>query len=494
MAAVRAVRWRWLLLGAWVALASPGRAQEADPPPPQPPNSPLVDGVIATLKEAALGAPLLGEPEARLPRADAQLQAAQRLTLLDAWRVAMTNEPVIRAARAATAGSRERMPQATAQLLPNVLFSASRAHNALESQQGTSSLDDRYPSSNQALTLRQPLFRPQQLAQLRQAQHQVDDAEAILARETQNLAIRVSAAYFDAMLARDQLALIRSQKSFVTALRDSARKSFDKGAGTRTDIDEAQARLDMNLAQELEATQQVAMTTRQLEALVLRPIGALALLDPQSLDLEPPAPAVAEEWVGVARQASPELRSIAAQQAAAEAEVDRVRAGHLPTLDLTAQRTRSRSENVLSPQSSYSQTSVGLQFSLPLYAGGYVNSLVRQAAVERERLGEVLEATRQDLGVRVHREFRGVTEGAARVRALQAAVKSAEVALDSARKSRQAGTRTTLDVLNAEQRLVQAQRDFAEACYLSLLARVKLHALAGMVDEALIARVSAALR
>jgi outer membrane protein/protease secretion system outer membrane protein len=104
-----------------------------------------------------------------------------------------------------------------------------------------------------------------------------------------------------------------------------------------------------------------------------------------------------------------------------------------------------------------------------------------------------MEALRLDLGIRVHREHRGITEGIARVRALEVAVRSADVAVDSARKSVQAGTRTVVDVLNAEQQRMQVLRDLAQARYMTLMATVKLEALAGRVDEGLMARVGVAL-
>jgi outer membrane protein/protease secretion system outer membrane protein len=136
---------------------------------------------------------------------------------------------------------------------------------------------------------------------------------------------------------------------------------------------------------------------------------------------------------------------------------------------------------------------VGVQLNVPLYSGGSVNSVTRQVSAEIERLDEALEALRADLGVRVHREYRTVTEGVLRIEALETAVRSAEVALDSARKSAVAGVRTQVDILNAEQALSQAQRDLSESRYVMLAALVRLQSLAGESDETLIARLNALL-
>ncbi|MFM7850076.1 MAG: TolC family outer membrane protein [Rubrivivax sp.] len=450
-----------------------------------------------SLNETGVGTPRW-EPEPVQPPADAPVDATRPLGLLQTWQAALANDPTLRAARAAAVASRERLPQAQAQLRPSLQFSASRFKNDAERDSvnffgQAQTTNERYFSQNETLTLRQPLYRQPQEAAVRQAGYLVQDAEAVLARETQNLGVRVAGAYLEAMLSRDQLALVQAQQVFLSTQLESARRGLAAGLGTRTDVDEVQARLDLNKAQELEALQQVELTRRQVQALVNRPLGELARLDPARLNLQAPVPASVEEWVALAVASSPEVRSLQAQRDAAREEMAKARAGHLPTLDLVAQVQRSRSENFNSPQSGYLNSSIGLQLNVPLYQGGYVDSVSRQVQAEYLRAGELIEAQRLDLGVRVHREHRGVTEGIARVRALEVAVRSADVAVDSARKSVTAGTRTVVDVLNAEQQRVQVLRDLAQARYMTLMATVKLEALAGRVDEGLMARVGAAL-
>ena len=450
-----------------------------------------------TLNEAGAGSPRW-EPPAVQPPADAQVDAGRPLGLLQAWQAALVNDPSLRAARAAAVAGRERLPQARAQLRPSVSLAVSRFKNDSE-RDSTNFLgqpqttNERYISHNETLTLRQPLYRQPQEAALRQAAYLVQDVEAVLLRETQNLGVRVAGIYLEALLSRDQLALVQAQQKFLTTQLDAARKGLAAGAGTRTDVDEVQARLDLNRAQELEALQQVDLSRRQVQSLVNRPVGELARLDPSRLSLQMPVPASVDEWVALAVASSPEVRSVQAQREAAREEMAKSRAAHLPTLDLVAQWQRSRSENQSSPQSGYVNGSIGLQLNVPLYQGGYVDSVARQAQAEYLRAGELIEALRLDLGIRVHREHRGVTEGIARVRALEVAVRSADVAVDSARKSVAAGTRTVVDVLNAEQQRMQVLRDLAQARYMTLMSTVRLEALAGRVDEGLMARVGAAL-
>lgn len=414
--------------------------------------------------------------------------SAFSLDLMQAWRLALDQDATIKASRAATDSRKERVPQAYSQLLPNVSANFSRNKNDLTTVQPdflgqASTSEQRYFSAGKTLTLRQPLYRPFQTASYDQAKSQVEDALALLERDTQNVAVRVAGAYFEALLASDQLVLIEAQRQAVLTQLDAAKKGFAAGAGVRTDIDEAQARLDLVVAQSLEARQNVELTRRQLEIMVNEPVGDLAILDAGKLNLSLPDPETVEGWIEKAEQTSPEIRSLTAQVETARLEIDKARAGHKPTLDFIAQRSRSESENVTRVQSSFDNTTFGLQLAIPLYGGGYVSSTVRQAEAELERAQYALEAGKRDLALRVNREFRGVSEGVLRVKALEQALRSAELLATSTRKSLQAGSRTIVDVLNTEQQKAAAARDLSQARYLYLVSQVRLFALAGEIDE-----------
>jgi outer membrane protein, protease secretion system len=422
---------------------------------------------------------------------------APALTLAEAYRLALEKDATLRTARAATDARRERLPQARAQLMPNLSASYGQNRNHLQSIQpgltGPVAGDMFYNSNNGALTLRQPLYRPYQFADLAQAHDQVADANAQLEKEVQNLAVRVSTAYMDCLLAEDQLKLVLQQKSTYTANLDAAQKLFKAGSGVRTDIDEARAKLDMTIAQELEARQNLTFKRRSLQVMVDVPVVRLAPLDPARMHLDPPSPPQLDDWLQRAEQSSPEILSLTAQRDAARKDVDKARAGHLPTLDAVAQWAITKSDSPTQINSKYDQKSVGIQLSLPLFAGGLVNSQIRQAVAALEQANESLEATRRDLGLRIETEYRGVTEGVAKVSALEQAAKSADIMVESSRKSFEGGARTLLDVLNAEDQRVSALRDLAQQRYLYLLSRVRLQALVGGADDAVISDVNSAL-
>jgi protease secretion system outer membrane protein len=415
--------------------------------------------------------------------------SAMAMDLMEAYQAALSQDSTIRGSRATADAGRERVPQALAQLLPNVSISALRYKNWLsQTSPGFSGepvfSKDIYFSDNKTLQLRQPLYNKFAYAQYQQAKVLEVDVEATLERDLQQVGVRVSQAYLTALLAQDQLDLIAAQKEAYRIQLDASQKALKAGSGTRTDIDDAQARLDLIEAQELEARQNQDVTRRQLEALVNQPVLPLAKLDVNKLQLLPPVPARVDEWLALAEQYSPELRSLQAEREAAEYEIQKAEAGHYPTLSAIAQYSDSGSENVVNVRARYETKSIGLQLQIPLYSGGAVNSQVRQALANQEVAIEKYEATRRDLGVRVHNAFRGVTEGILKIRALEQGVRSAEQSVLSSQKSFEAGARTRVDILNSQAQRLVALRDLAQARYSYIASRIQLQSLVGGDKEA----------
>lgn len=406
---------------------------------------------------------------------------ASALDLQQAQTAALAQDARVRASRANALAEAERIPQAEAQLRPLVQASLGTNRNDLDTtgpnflgQVSTS--NRKYTSSSNSLSLRQPLFRKQASANLAQAQYLVDDAQNQLNFELQNLSVRLGAAYFQALLASDQLGLIEARKNSTRIQLDAAQKALARGTGIRTDIDLAQARLDQVAADELDAVQNVDYTRRQLEALINEPATTLATLDTTRLVLNPPEPAQLEHWVALAIDNSPEVKSAQARLDASRLELEKANAGHYPTVDLVAQWSKSKSDNVTATSQEYDNKSVGLQVNIPLYSGGYVNSSERQALARITVAEETLESVSRDLRIRVQKEYGEVSAKVLQVKALEQASRSADVALDSSKKSYAAGARTLLDVLNAEQDKQTADRNVVQARYEYLAARLRLAA------------------
>jgi outer membrane protein/protease secretion system outer membrane protein len=427
----------------------------------------------------------------------ADTAAPRRLDLDSAWRAAFANDAILRAARAGAEAGAEAVPLARAQLLPQIGISLSRNFNELETDttvlnRPVSTRQDYY-SGTRAITIRQPLLQPVQWAALRQAGTQVVEAEANLANAKQQLVTRLAEAYFELLLADDQITLIQAQTQAHASQLEAARKALAAGSGIRTDIDEAQARLDLDTALALEARQQRDITRRRLQHLVGEPFTGIAPIRIERLRRQPPAPGELDDWLTLADKNSPELQLLRARLEGATEELTKARARHLPTMDAVAQVNRGVSDNINRINSTTTQSSIGIQFNMALFSGGGVEAAVRQARAELTRAQENLAAQRLDLNLRLHREHRGVTEGLLRIKAMEQAVISAEQLALSSRRSYQAGARTTLDVLNAEQQLATARRDLSQARYTMLGAYVRLQTLTGVFDDQRLAELNTLL-
>jgi protease secretion system outer membrane protein len=444
---------------------------------------------------AAPGAGSAGQPRRRSIRASLLVSAmligsaapvaAQTLTLQQVYTAALGEDATLRASRAQADVGREALPQAEARLLPNVSMNFARSKEELDSTSlGARELTShsRYLAGSRVLSIRQPILHVSDMANLRQARARVDETEANLEKDTQNLAVRVCEAYFELLLADEQTALVVAQRTAYTTQLAAAERGFAAGSGTRTDADEVRARLDLNAADELQARQHRLVALRQLRTMVTAPFDAVAPLDAEAFLPTAPAPVELDGWTARAEMNSPEIKALQAQLEAARQEVAKAKGQHMPTIDLVASASRNESDSIDRIGSRYSSKSIGVQLNVPLFAGGAVNSAVRQALADQARIDASLEALRRDLNVRVYREFSSVTEGALRIRALQQAVRSSEQVVLSNRKSFAAGSRTTVDVLNAEQQRVSAQRDLAQARYLYLISGVRLVVLGGAFD------------
>ena len=413
---------------------------------------------------------------------------AQAIDLLQSYQLAIDNDARYQAARFDAAASREAEPQALAQLLPNVGMNLAGSKRATGSWSpnmfGQASYrHQNYDSSNYAINLRQPIYRPYNFALYKQAGYQVESAEANLDRNLQDMMVRLSEAYFDALMAEDTLKLALAQKDAYAAQRSYAERRFQSGQGTRTDIDDTQARYDMALANELEARQNVDYTKRQLQVLINQPVSQLDPLAAERIEFIPPMPANVDDWVQRGIEVNAELRAMRANIEAAAAEVSKASAGHHPTVDLVVQRSRNESDSETNINQTYLTSSLGVQVNIPLFAGGYVNSQVRQAEASLNRVRQQYEARRREIDMLIRKEFQNVTQGVLKVRAQEQSRRSAEQAVYSNQKGYQAGTRTLIDVLNAEQQRMNVRRDLTNARHQYIVARIRLQSLVGSLNE-----------
>jgi outer membrane protein len=412
--------------------------------------------------------------------------------LLDILRRAQVSDASYAAARASWQAAQEKIPQGLALLLPNASITGSTAYNdrQLHFRNGIDA-SGRFNNNAIGVTVTQPLFRLQNKIQYDQAKVQVAQADAQLSAALEDLILRVAQAYFDILLAQDNVELAGAQKIAIGEQLAQAKRNFEVGTATITDTHEAQARYDLITAQEIAAINELEIRKRALQQIIGTEAPPVAPLGP-NLKLTPPEPGGMDEWVQAALANSYQVQIQRAAEEFAVKEVERNRAAHYPTLDVVGSYTDSGtgSGNQGGPGNDTRQGAIGLQFAFPLYQGGGVNSRVREALSNLERARQDLENARRNVALNTRQAFLGVTSGIAQVQALQSAVVSSQSQLDSTRLGQEVGVRTGVDVLNAQQQLYSARRDLAQARYNYILNILRLQAAAGSLDEADVAEVS----
>ncbi len=411
--------------------------------------------------------------------------------LLETYRAAQGQDPVFAAARAAQRAGQEKLAQGRAQLLPSVNLNANSTYSDNTIQyRGASPSPSRYNSHGYGVNLVQPLFRQQNWQAYSVAELQVAQSEAQFRNAEQDLVMRVAQAYFDVLLAQDNVQLAEAQKTAIFEQLQQAKLNFEVGTATITDTHEAQARYDLVSAQEIAAQGNVEIKKSALQQLTHSKPGSLRQLGAQ-FKSELPQPAAMGKWVEQAQQHNPQLAVALASAELAEKELVRNRGGHYPTLDLVA----SYSENFtnLGVGSESSSKVIGVQFNLPLFQGGATQSKWREAEANRDRARAELENARRNIAVQTSQAYLGVVTGMAQVQALRQALQSGESLLQASKLGQEVGVRTNLDVLNAQQQLYATRRDLYQAKYNYLIGQLRLRAAAGTLVEEDLAKVNQAL-
>jgi len=417
---------------------------------------------------------------------------AQAADLLGVYRDARLADPLYQAARSQYQATTERLPQAKAGYLPIIAGTGSVFRNHSE-RSGLGEFD--YTTKTLAVTLAQPVFRMQNWIAITQAEKVVLQAEATLASAEQDLALRVAQAYFDVLLARDNVAFSETQKTAIDQQLAQAKRNFEVGTATIVDTLEAQARFDQSVAKEIADKNDLEVKLRALTVLLGKlPDGLVPLREP--LTLAVPTPNDIEAWVKAAGESSYAVAVARANYEIAQQEIARQRAAHLPTLDLSS--SASRVDNPLAVSGPGispigNDRSIGLTLSVPIFSGGITQSRVREAVALRDRAAQDLENAQRGVAQSVRASFLNVTSGIAQVRALEQALVSTQSQLDSTILGRDVGVRTSVDVLNAQQQVFQTRRDLQAARYSYLMNTLRLKAAAGGLREDDVAEVNRAL-
>jgi outer membrane protein len=440
---------------------------------------------------------------------------AQAFDLLEAWQAARMQDPAFAAARAAANAGRTKSLQADALTSPQLTLNAgaagvsndnkisdARFSNAqfaggASSNKGTTDFRTKTDAGldlNLNLRAEYPLYDALRNGSVKQLNKQAALAEVQLAAESQQLMLRVAQAYFDVLRAKDTLATLKAQQLAVAEALASAKARFAEGDVAIIDTHETQARFDLLASQVLEAESNLQLMREALGDATGNRDAALAALS-NNTDFQRYVSGDMQSWISRAQSNHPQVYIQQLQQEIAQAETGKFKDRYAPVLNLVAQAGGERLQGLGNGDADLTnrQISLGVQLTVPLYTGGMRDARYQEAiALEQQALSQT-DLARQSAVRDARSAWMAVTVGQGQVKALEQALRSAEIKLDSTKLGRDVGDRTTLDVLNSEQELHNTRLALSRSRYQVLQALLNLSAAAGELDEVRLQEINEAL-
>ena len=399
--------------------------------------------------------------------------AAPAENLVEIFELALTSDPEFLATGADHRAAQEILPQALAELQPRVRVTFDTRWNDRQ-RRGD------YRSESLVLSVEQPVYRRDRHIAVDQADSRIARADTLYAAARQDLAVRVAERYFGVLEAEDELGFAQATLEAFEQQLAQSRQRFEVGLIAITDVEEAKAGFDLSRAQLIAAQNALDIAKEALRETTGAYQERLAPL--RETHLVMPEPADIDQWTAIALERN--LRLVAAKHdtETARREIERIQAGHSPTLDAVGSIGLNDSESggLLGETR---RADVGLRLSLPLYSGGSILSRTRESRHRYQRSLDVLERERRRAQRETRDAYLGVDSGISRVQALEQAVRSSLTAAEAIDAGFQVGTRTSVDVLDAQRDLFRARRDLSEARYRYVLDVLRLKRAAGTLSE-----------
>ena len=409
--------------------------------------------------------------------------------LLEVYRLARANDPVLAGADATRAGTHDLADQVRAALLPQA---AAAAAIGRERDSGAALPTATSRTTDATLGVSQVVFDAGLWAQLKAARFNADAQDAALQAAQQQLCLRVATAYFDALLATDLLASVQANEDAFAQQVEQSQQRYKAGLDAQVDVDQSRAYQALANGNTIAARQALVDALAAVAEITGSTPATLKTLRDE-LPLVAPVPADPQAWVATALQGNPALWAASKGVDAADSAVDAARAGHLPSLSAGLNLGRPTGAPYGDASGRLTGT-VALTLNVPLFSGGATQARVSQARHQRDGAADGLEVQRRAVVRAAKAAYGSVVAGIGQVRATRASVAAAQASLAATRVGREVGNRTQTDVLNAIQTLAQAQAAYAQARHQFILGRLQLQQAAGALTEADLANVNALLQ
>jgi len=414
-----------------------------------------------------------------------QPAAAAAADLMQVYRDAQANDAQFAGARAQREATREKLPQARSGLLPQIFGSAGATRTNIDQSQPLQA-NRFFNNNNWALQLNQPLFRWDRWETYKQGELAVLAGEVTFNQAQIDLILRTAQAYFDILSAQDTLYLAGAQKKAIAEQLAQAKRNFEVGTATITDANDAQARYDLAVSTEIAAQNDLEIRRATLQQITAKPVDELLGLRAGAA-LPGPQPADVNAWAAQAEADNLQVGLARYNLETAQRETNKARAAHLPSVDLVAAYGFTNQTGTATQQiniaSRYNSSQIGVQLNIPIFTGGQIQSRVRETLALADKAASDLEFARRSAAQTARQTYSGVSNGLAQVKALEAAERSAQSAVESNQLGYEVGVRINIDVLNAEAQLYSTRRDLARARYDTIMNGLRLKGAAATLQE-----------
>lgn len=403
---------------------------------------------------------------------------ANAADLIEVYQQALCSDPIYQQAISQRLSTKEGVPISLSALLPALSMTANPSVTRSNYSGANTGGIGLVPRNNTvrnyelALTATQTVFNYTQFVAVQGSIATSHGADATLNAALQNLMTRVASAYFAVLRDEDNLSYSRASKKAYAAQLKQVKQQAHVGLKTLTDVYTAQASYDSAVANEIAAETSLANDRENLRVITGKYYPTLSSLS-EDFPLVTPHPVNIEEWV---QRAQRQNWTIRASQYAVDTARQTIRqqfGGHLPTVNVQGQWDKIYTNNI----NGYANialrngptTEVDKQFminiNVPLLAGGGVVAETNQAVYNYQVAQQQLEQTVRNTLNSTRQSYLGVISGISQLTADKQAIKSSISSLKGLEVSYQVGTETLVDVLNQQQKVFQAQTQYATDRY-----------------------------
>lgn len=402
---------------------------------------------------------------------------ANAIDLVQVYQQALSSDQTYQQAISQELSTKEGVPISLASLLPNVAASFNptvtrTAYAGVNVAFENSPRNNTSKTYDLALTLNQTVFNYAQFANLAGALSTAKGAEATLNAALQNLMVRVTTAYFAVLKDEDNLAYSEASKMAYAEQLDQVKQQFDVGLKTITDVYTAQASYDSALAGYIAAQTTLNNDRENLRVITGQYYTNLSSLK-EDFPLVSPQPADMEEWVKTAQLQNWSVKAAEYSASAARAAVHQQYGGNLPTATLQGTLDRQYGLNIngyrnldqRNGPSTQTDRAIAINFTMPIVEGGGTIAQTKQAVYNFENAQQQFELTLRNTLNTTRQSYLGIIAGISQIKADQEAIKSSISSLRGMEESYKVGTETLVDVLNQQQKVFQAQTQYATDRY-----------------------------